>query len=125
VLDLGRVAYLSRWITPPGRPLRYDTRFFVARAPSDQVASQLSSESVNLTWEPPGRLLERSRAGEIRLLTPTARTLCWAAGFSSVSGLLGGVERPAGVFPMETSYPACQDPNVSQSTRPALTFTES
>lgn len=125
VLDLGRVTYLSRWITPPGRPLRYDTRFFVADAPSDQVASQWSSESVNLTWAPPGRLLERSRAGEIRLLTPTARTLRWAAGFSSVSGLLGAVEQATGVLPVQISYPACQDPTVSQSTRPALTFTES
>lgn len=108
LLDLGRVAYLSRWVTPSGPPLRYDTRFFVADAPLRQIASNWSSESVNLTWAPPGRLLERGRAGEIRLLAPTARTLRWAAGFSSVSGLLGAVERP-----------------VAQGTRPAPTLTES
>lgn len=121
LLDLGRVAYLSRWVTPSGRPLRYDTRFFVVDAPRHQVASNWSSESVNLTWEPPGRLLERGRAGEIRLLPPTARTLRWAAGFSSVSGLLDAAGRLAAPF----TNPASHAPTVAQGTRPAPTLTES
>jgi 8-oxo-dGTP pyrophosphatase MutT (NUDIX family) len=32
-LDLRGVEYLAHWITPVGPPRRYDTRFFVARAP--------------------------------------------------------------------------------------------
>ena len=38
-LAADRIAYLDHWLTPPGVPKRYDTRFFVAEAPELQVAS--------------------------------------------------------------------------------------
>ena len=53
------IAYYSHWITQPGRPRRYDTRFFVARAPRTQVPMHDNSELVAHLWVRPGDALER------------------------------------------------------------------
>ena len=34
-LDLRGLHYFSHWLTPPGLPKRFDTRFFVALAPAE------------------------------------------------------------------------------------------
>ena len=38
-LDASGLAYLSNWVTPPGPPRRFDTRFFVVAVPADAAAS--------------------------------------------------------------------------------------
>jgi hypothetical protein len=42
-LDLRHLAYWSHWLTPPGTPKRFDTRFFMAPAPAGQVARPTSA----------------------------------------------------------------------------------
>ena len=54
--DLGQIHFIARAITPPGRPKRFDTRFFTADATS--VAHTIEgvvgadSELVELAWAP-------------------------------------------------------------------------
>ena len=54
--DLGQIHFIARAITPPGRPKRFDTRFFTADATS--VAHKIEgvvgpdSELVELAWAP-------------------------------------------------------------------------
>ena len=36
-LAVDRLAYIAHWLTPLGRPKRYDTRFFIAAMPAGQV----------------------------------------------------------------------------------------
>ncbi|MGH9034335.1 MAG: NUDIX hydrolase, partial [Acidimicrobiia bacterium] len=50
VLDLADVFYVSHWITPPGPPRRFDTRFFVAAAPGGQAATHDTAETVESVW---------------------------------------------------------------------------
>src|SRR5262249_3545877 len=50
LLATDRVAYWAHWITPEERPVRYDTRFFVAAAPPDQVAEPDGREMVSARW---------------------------------------------------------------------------
>jgi 8-oxo-dGTP pyrophosphatase MutT (NUDIX family) len=86
-LDLSGVHYVSHWITPPrpGTARRFDTRFFVAEAPPDQVVSHDAAETVESVWTAPADALARGRAGEITLLIPTVANLEALARFSSLA----------------------------------------
>jgi 8-oxo-dGTP pyrophosphatase MutT (NUDIX family) len=69
------IHYFSHWITPVGPPRRYDTRFFVARAPDAQVGLHDDRETVANLWVSPAEALERGRAGELEIIFPTVRNL--------------------------------------------------
>ncbi len=69
------IAYYSHWITAPGRPRRFSTRFFVACAPAGQHGAHDQSETVHSVWISPRDALERGKRGEIELIFPTRSTL--------------------------------------------------
>ncbi|HEY8069476.1 MAG TPA: MBL fold metallo-hydrolase [Burkholderiales bacterium] len=69
------IAYYSHWITAPGRPRRFSTRFFVACAPAGQHGAHDRSETVHSVWVSPREALERGKRGEIELIFPTRSTL--------------------------------------------------
>ncbi len=93
-LAAGRLAYYSHWITQPGRPRRYDTRFFVAEAPAAQTASHDNSETVGHLWVRPGDALERHRRGEMHLVFPTIKTLESIARFDNAAALMQFARSP-------------------------------
>ena len=72
-LAADRIAYLDHWLTPPGVPKRYDTRFFVTEAPDLQVASQDDHETDAQLWLTPAEGLERRK--ELKLAPPTWKIL--------------------------------------------------
>jgi 8-oxo-dGTP pyrophosphatase MutT (NUDIX family) len=82
-IDLGVLTPLSRWITPARQAIRFDTRFYVARAPSGQTASPEDREIVALTWRTPERAIEEHQAGALPLSPPTFCTLEDLAGVAS------------------------------------------
>ena len=63
-LAVDRLVYLSHWLTPLGRPKRFDTRFFVAEAPPAQVAAHDGTELVEQRWLRPADALARERDAE-------------------------------------------------------------
>lgn len=71
----GELVYFSHWITPHGAPRRYDTRFFVARAPAAQHALHDNFETIACRWMNPAAALAAQARGEIRMRTPTQKTL--------------------------------------------------
>jgi glyoxylase-like metal-dependent hydrolase (beta-lactamase superfamily II)/8-oxo-dGTP pyrophosphatase MutT (NUDIX family) len=85
-LALDRLVYLSHWLTPLGRPKRYDTRFFVAEVPQAQTAAFDGTEMVEQLWLSPAQALSRSH--ELKLMTPTQKTLELVARHTSVRELL-------------------------------------
>lgn len=93
-LAAGRLAYYSHWITQPGRPRRYDTRFFVAEAPSAQTPSHDNSETVDHLWIRPAEALERHRRGDWQLVFPTIKTLEHIAGFDTAAALMAFARSP-------------------------------
>lgn len=72
-LAVDRLAYHSHWLTPPGLPKRFDTRFFLATAPSGQTARHDEREAVQHYWLRPKDAL--ARALEFKLRPATRRTL--------------------------------------------------
>jgi glyoxylase-like metal-dependent hydrolase (beta-lactamase superfamily II)/8-oxo-dGTP pyrophosphatase MutT (NUDIX family) len=84
-LAVDRLIYLSHWITPRGRPKRFDTRFFLALAPPIQTAAHDGTEMVEQLWLRPADALLESAA--LKLLTPTLKTLELLARFASLAAL--------------------------------------
>lgn len=80
--------YFSHWITPEGAPRRYDTRFFLGRAPEGQVPVHDDREAIANLWIRPEDALDRFAAGQFELIFPTQRSLEAIAQFSSSDALL-------------------------------------
>ncbi len=78
------LAPLSRWVTPPVVPRRYDARFFVAWLPDGAAPAFDAREVVGHDWMTPVAALEAMADGRIELWMPTSTTL----------QQLAGVERP-------------------------------
>ncbi len=53
----------GHWITPVGRPRRYDTMFYLVAAPDAQAASHDTGESVDSTWTTPAQVMNDADAG--------------------------------------------------------------
>lgn len=85
-LDLRGLTYYSHWLTPPGLPKRFDTRFFIALAPTGQQAQADLGEAVELMWLTPAQALAPERG--LKLLPVTQRTLQDLARHPSASAAL-------------------------------------
>ena len=87
-LAVDSMHYFSHWITPEGNHRRYDTRFFVGRAPDAQVPLHDDREVIANLWVRPTDALARHRAGEFEMIFPTIRTLEALERFASADDLL-------------------------------------
>jgi glyoxylase-like metal-dependent hydrolase (beta-lactamase superfamily II)/8-oxo-dGTP pyrophosphatase MutT (NUDIX family) len=85
-LATDRVHYFSHWLTPPGRPKRFDTRFFVTIAPPQQRASVDQTESSELMWLKPADALAAER--QLKLMLVTEETLRALAKFHRAADVL-------------------------------------
>ncbi|MEL0081506.1 MAG: NUDIX hydrolase [Gammaproteobacteria bacterium] len=97
-LPVDRLTYFSRWLTPVGMPKRFDTCFFICPMPLNQVPLHDGQETVNGIWVTPEDALEKGKAGSIKLVPATIKTLETLSGFPSVSALIEGCT-PTGKVP--------------------------
>ena len=74
-LTLDRLVPFAHWITPSFEPRRFDTHFFLVRAPASQVVRHDGREAVDHEWVAPASLLERRLRGEAKLMFPTRLNL--------------------------------------------------
>ncbi|HTN27770.1 MAG TPA: MBL fold metallo-hydrolase [Burkholderiales bacterium] len=101
------LAYFSHWITAAGRPRRFNTRFFVARAPLGQDGAHDQSETVHSFWISPREALERHERNEIEVIFPTRTSLADIANFTTASAALeyahglGDIEVNAAVWALD------------------------
>ena len=75
LLALDQLHPFGNWVTPASEPRRFDTTFFLCRAPDGQFARQDDGETVGFEWAAPGELVERAAAGERSILFPTLMNL--------------------------------------------------
>lgn len=87
-LDLTKLVWTSRWITPAGIPKRFDTYFFLATVSRDAVASAEQYEVVDVTWLHPSAALAKHAAREMQMVFPTLRNLEALVGFADSATLL-------------------------------------
>ncbi|MEE2033165.1 NUDIX hydrolase [Rhodococcus chondri] len=92
----------SNWITPLGERRRYDTRFFVAAAPSGQSADGETSEAEEVRWQTADEALAHWRAGHSMLLPPTWSQLTALAGYGSVAEILSAEPEIPAILPILT-----------------------
>jgi 8-oxo-dGTP pyrophosphatase MutT (NUDIX family) len=65
----------AHWITPLGMPKRFDTHFYLAVAPADQLGAHDGSESVDSVWVRPNEAVEGAKTGKFKLVFATERNL--------------------------------------------------
>lgn len=87
-LDLSEVNEVARFITPVGPPRRFDTRFFVARAPDGQTARHDEEEVVQHVWVEPAAAIERFRSDDFPLMSVTHRMLACLARYDRTEDLV-------------------------------------
>ncbi|TCP38238.1 hypothetical protein EV659_101136 [Rhodothalassium salexigens DSM 2132] len=86
---LGDLVAFAHWITPEPVPKRFDTRFFLVRAPRGQRSSPDGAEAVALQWLSPHRLLDAWAREEALLMFPTRLILTKLARARTVAEALG------------------------------------
>ena len=75
-LEIDVLTPLARWVPRFHATRRFDTLFFVARAPEgDWVPNVAERECKGAHWASAAEVLERDKAGELQLIFPTRRTL--------------------------------------------------
>jgi 8-oxo-dGTP pyrophosphatase MutT (NUDIX family) len=87
-VDAAELVTYSRWITPELIKIRFDTHFFVVRAPAGARPVVDGVECVDLRWLSPAAALESHAAGDLPLVFPTFRHLQELAAFGTVEELL-------------------------------------
>lgn len=88
LLTTGAIHYVSHWITPVGEARRFDTRFFVARAPQAQEPLHDDGETIESLWVRPADALDRFHRGDLGMFPPTVRNLEFLDSHSSADAVL-------------------------------------
>ena len=87
-LDLERLVWTSRWITPAGVPKRFDTYFFLATTGRDTQTKLQETEAVDSIWISPADAVQRHMDGDFPLVFPTLKNLEAIVGFGTAAELL-------------------------------------
>ena len=74
-LAINELNFYNRWTTPPGRPRRFDTRFFVGQAPPMAEGVEDGEETTDAVWITPIKALEEHQAGRFDLMSVTVKQL--------------------------------------------------
>jgi len=92
-LSVDELAYFAHWVTPEIEIRRFDTRFFIARAPEGQTPIHDAGETTHSEWAEPARAIESCRAGVISLPPPTWTTLQMLSQFDSIDAVFDWARR--------------------------------
>src|SRR5690606_30104899 len=82
-IRLASLTHFGHWITPVVERRRFDTHFFLARAPQNQLAVPDGAETLSAEWMPPALAVELALSGERPIIFPTMVNLARLAESSS------------------------------------------
>jgi 8-oxo-dGTP pyrophosphatase MutT (NUDIX family) len=92
-LALDTLTVFAHWVTPPGDTRRFDTRFFITRAPLHQNPRHDATETTHSVWLTATAAIRQSLGGQIVLPPPTWTTLREIEHCRSVEELLSAARR--------------------------------
>lgn len=69
------LVHFAHWITPATQTKRYDTHFFLAKAPAAHLAAHDGWEAVKSIWITPAQALADTQIGKYKLVFATAKNL--------------------------------------------------
>lgn len=70
-LPLEQLVHFGHWITPTMMPKRFDTHFYIAATPPDQIAAHDGRETTDAVWLNPNTALEMEASKEATIIFPT------------------------------------------------------
>lgn len=82
----------AHWVTPSMMPKRFDTHFFIARAPEDHVLLHDGHESVDSVWITPQQVLDDAASGRRNVIFPTLRNIEKLADASTVDSAIAAAQ---------------------------------
>ena len=104
---------LTRWVTPYGFPVRFDTRFFGLIVPAGTDVAEPSEEIASWRWLRPTAALEGMAAGELAMWQPTVVTLQQLEGIGDRADLAAAFE----AAPLASLAPARPPPGLERGRR--------
>lgn len=84
VLALDLLVPYSHWVTPVVMPKRFDTVFFLVKAPSDHIGTHDGKESIDSVWITPQEALNDAESGKKTIIFPTRMNLKKLAKYPNV-----------------------------------------
>lgn len=93
-LDGDALTCFARWITPAPLPLRFDTKFYVARVEAGHDPSYDPKELSAVSWVRPSQALGRAERGEWSVAFPTRKTLSLLAETPATTFIDGARDMP-------------------------------
>lgn len=114
-LATDQMLYYSHWVTPLSQPRRFDTRFFVCKAPENQEPIIDNHEVVSQCWINPAEAIRRQQEEGFQIFFPTIKNLEPLTQYQNVADLLTGV---AAISEFPRILPLRPDPDAAISLIP-------
>jgi len=87
-LTLDRLPWLAWWVTPEGVHRRFNTRFYIAECPADQIAQHDGKETTDSMWIRPAEALALQQRGDVSIILPTRKILTGLASHDKVNAAI-------------------------------------
>ena len=88
MLSTENIAPLSHWITPDFEIKRFDTRFFIAYLPDNQIVQHDGMELTQSLWINPNDALKQAMDGDMQMILPTTENLKLCSSFNCAKDML-------------------------------------
>jgi 8-oxo-dGTP pyrophosphatase MutT (NUDIX family) len=92
-VDVGSLAFVSRWVTPMVFPRRYDTHFYLAPLVSTLPLTLAVDELEEAAYITPAAALGAHQAQQWPMVLPTLAHLRWLARFTSIDQAIEATSR--------------------------------
>ena len=89
-LALEQLVPYAHWVTPEVSPKRFDTHFYLARVPADQIAAHDGHENVDSVWITPQQVIEDAREKRRTVIFPTLSNVVRLAQYKTVAQAFEG-----------------------------------